>query len=121
MDNTDLKLDVKAMLIDLNNLMNQDFSVMDDDELDTTLSRIVYKEEKLVYNLIDWSLSKLHLLTPAGLKSVNDLRSNLTTMSPEALKSIDPIAPIVMETVIKLDAIDRSGRMASVLLKALSL
>lgn len=116
----DLKLDVKEMLIELNDALNNDYTVLDDEQLDDVLAKIIYKEEKLVFNLIDWSLSKLHLVTPMGLKYINDLRNNLTTMTPAALESIDSMAPLTLEVVTKLDKIDTSKRLADVLLKALS-
>lgn len=117
----DLILDAKAMLIDLNNSLNNDFSIMDQEELDSALAKIIYAEEKLVFNVIDWSLSKLHLISPNGLKSVTDLRMNLTTMSPDALASIDPMAPLVLDVVNKLDALDTTKKLADILLKALSI
>lgn len=117
----DLKLDVKEMLIELNDALNNDYTVLDDDQLDTVLANIIYREEKLVFNLIDWSLSKLRLVTPMGLKYVNDLRDNLTTMTSTALESIDSMAPLTLEVVTKLDKIDPSRRLADVLLKALSI
>jgi hypothetical protein len=120
-DNADLKLDVKAMLIDLSNKLNQDFTILDDDELTKQLNIIVYAEEKLVFNLVDWSLSKLHLLSPKGLKGVTDIRDNLVSMSPDALHQIDPMAPMVLDVVHKLDALDSSRRLGDILLRVMSI
>ena len=112
-------LDAQKIIINLNNILNKDYSIMDDDELGDTLSNAVRTLEHLVFTLLEYKINNIRLIKASAIKTVKAIREGKVTLSPEMIKSEDKLAPILLEVVNKLDILDDSGGLCDVLFEVL--